>query len=162
MKRLAFLSSVAISVSTAAHAQPVTSDLDRPDEAAAAGQEHGFFGDYIYLATTTGADLSPEARDVRGGWIPVARDLSATTSRQSLEGPAGEGFRRLRIESDLGAPLVQQVVVNYVDGTSQKIRVYARLPRGLEQEVDIDRGAICKIVVHTDPAFGGAYSVYAT
>jgi hypothetical protein len=96
-------------------------------------------------------------------WVTLADHFSAQTDRQfiNLRGNGGE-FTRLRVEAVGGAPVIQQVAIEYANGTTQKVPVNARLPDGEAQVIDVNGAPINRIVVYADPRFGGAYSVFGT
>jgi hypothetical protein len=99
-------------------------------------------------------------RDYRSRWVTLANAFSAQTHRQFIP-VRGQRFDRLRIESVRGAPRINQVAVIYVSGATQVIKMNVRLPRGSGEVLRLNDEPIQRIVVYTDPRFGGAYGLYA-
>ena len=62
-------------------------------------------------------------------WVPLARAYTADARRQFINVRGRADFERLRIESERGAPVSNQGAVEYTDGSVQKVRFDARLPR---------------------------------
>ena len=53
------------------------------------------------------------------------------------------------------------MVTEYLDGHTQKVRIDARLPRGAGEVIRLNgRQRIQRIIVYTEPTYGGRYSVY--
>jgi hypothetical protein len=108
-------------------------------------------------------DGSRWSRDTyRNRWVPLAYQYSAGTNKQNikLQGKGGR-FDRIRVEADRGAPVINQVAIEYLDGNTQVIKLNARLPRGAGEVIRLNGDRrINRIVVYTEPGFGGAYSVY--
>jgi hypothetical protein len=150
MRRLAVLTTLALAASSTAYA-----DRDR----------YGDRYDSRYDRDRDRYDRygdSRWSRDYRGRWVPLASRYSAESQRQfiSLRGKGGR-FTRLRIEADRGAPVINQVAIEYTDGNTQKVRLDSRLPRGSGEVIRLNRGQrINRIIVYSEPGYGGAYSVY--
>jgi hypothetical protein len=107
-------------------------------------------------------DGSRWSREYRGRWVPLASRYSAEAQRQfiSMRGKGGR-FTLLRIEADRGAPVINQVGIEYTNGSTQKVQLDARLRRGSGEVIRLNgRQRINRIVVYTEPGYGGSYSVY--
>ena len=61
-----------------------------------------------------------------------------------------------------GTPMIQQVTVLFVRGGSQVIKMNARMPRGTGEILRLNNEPISRIVVYTDPRYGGAFALYGT
>jgi hypothetical protein len=159
MRRIALLTALAIAAPVAAYAQPVRvyerdRDYyrDRHDR-----YDSGFSHDRY--------DRWDRSRwyNEHGRWETIARAYSAQSDRQFIP-VNGERFRRIRIEAVRGQPLVQKIVVEFMDRTSQAVDINERLARGQGEMIDLNGGErrINRIIVYTDPRFRGAYSIYGT
>jgi hypothetical protein len=150
MRRITLLTTLLIAASSAAYADPVRErPSDRYDRYDHDRDNYDRF------------DTSRWHRDYRNRWVPLARGFSADARRQfiNLRGRHGN-FDRIRIEAERGAPMINQIAVEYLDGNVQKVRIDARLPRGAGQVIRVNRDrGIQRIIVYTEPS-GGAYSVY--
>jgi hypothetical protein len=99
-----------------------------------------------------------------GGWRPLASEVSASSERQfiNVENRAGR-FDRLVLEGARGAPLIERVAVQFEDRRTQVWNVNRRLRRGAEATIDLGgRKDVNRIIVYTNPRYGGAYSVFGT
>jgi len=97
-------------------------------------------------------------------WVTIADRYSADNDRQFISVGGGE-FRRLRFEAVRGAPVVHKVAIEFVnDPNVQVIDINARMPAGESHSIDLNGGRrqINRIVVYTEPGYGGAYSIYGT
>jgi hypothetical protein len=99
-------------------------------------------------------------RDFRSRWVTIANAYSATTNRQFIK-MNGQTFDRLRIEAVRGAPLIKQVAVEYQDGNTQVVRLDERLNQGAGEVLRLNGVPINRVIVYTEPRFGGAYGLYA-
>jgi hypothetical protein len=155
MKRIAFLTTLIIGASSVAYAQP-------------APYRHGEYdrhGDYDRRDTNAREaydryDRSHWARDFRGRWVMLADRYSANAKRQFINLRGRSGFDRLRIEAARGTPVINQVAIEYTDGNVQKVRLDARLPQGAGQVIRLNRQPIQRIIVYSEPGYGGQYSVF--
>ena len=98
----------------------------------------------------------------RRSWAPIVQRNSATSERQFINvlGRGGH-YRRLLVESVRGAPVIERVAVEFEDRQTQVWDVKRRLPRGADQVIDLGGPKrIHRIVVYTDPAYRGQYSIY--
>jgi len=108
-------------------------------------------------------NTSRYARDYRGRWVPIAewRSAAAPSSQIILRGRGGH-FDRLRIEGARGAPVIQKVTVEYMDNNAQVVPMNARLPRGAGEVIRLNNPRpIKRVIVYTEPGYGGSYHVYA-
>jgi hypothetical protein len=99
-----------------------------------------------------------------GRWRPLATEVSATSTRQfiNIEARAGR-FDRIVLESTRGAPLIERVAVEFEDRRTQVWDVNRRLRRDAEEVIDLGgRKDVNRIIVYTNPRYGGAYSVFGT
>ena len=104
------------------------------------------------------------AHDARGRWVPLARHKSAFTNHQIVLQGEGGPMRRISIQADRGAPVVTRVTVEFIGGqTPQITNVNRRLPSGTNEVISLNRNrGVKRIIVYTEPRFGGAYSVFGT
>jgi hypothetical protein len=101
-------------------------------------------------------------RDYRGRWVSLAQRYSAQSEKQTIkmQGRGGK-FTRLRIEADRGSPVINQIGIEYIDGSTQKVKLESRLPRGAGEVIRLNgRQRINRIIVYTEPGYGGSYSLY--
>ena len=105
------------------------------------------------------------SHDARGRWVPLARHASGSAPQQQivLQGQGGP-MRRLNIQADRGAPVVTRVTVEFMDGQAPQItNINRRLPSGANEVIRLSRNdGVKRIIVYTEPRFGGAYSVFGT
>ena len=110
-------------------------------------------------------DRSRWSRDFRGRWVPLATRYSARTDRQFIRllGETGR-FRKLRIEGVRGAPVIHRIAIEYVgDPTTQVVDLNTQLRRGQGEVIVLNgRSRINRIVVYSEPRFGGQYSVFGS
>ena len=155
MRRLAVLTTLAIAASSTAYAdEPRARYGDRYDDR---------YGDrYFERDRYERYDGSRWHRDYRSRWVPLAQRFSTDADKQTikLHGKGGR-FSRLRIEADRGAPVINQVGIEYIDGSTQKVKLETRLPRGAGEVIRLNgRQRINRIIVYTEPGYGGRYSLY--
>jgi hypothetical protein len=107
-------------------------------------------------------DRSHWARDFHGRWTPLATRFSASERRQFINVRRGaERLDMLRIEADRGTPVITQIAIEYTDGNTQKVRLDERLPTGSGEVIHLDHDQrIQRIIVYTEPGYGGQYSIY--
>jgi hypothetical protein len=114
----------------------------------------------------TAAEPAPVYRTgrVTTRWVTLGDRLSADSNRQFINIGGRDAYRQIRIEAQRGAPVIKQVAVEFADdiGNPQVIRVDARLPAGEGQTIDLSGGRrpVQRIIVYTEPSFGGAYTVF--
>src|SRR5262249_24057340 len=58
---------------------------------------------------------------LQGGWTPLADRYSTESERQFID-PGPRPLRRLRLEAINGRPVIDQIAIQYADGTTQVIR----------------------------------------
>lgn len=104
-------------------------------------------------------------RDYHQRWVPLAVRYSARDRRQDivLRGRGGR-FDRIRIEAERGAPMVNQIAIEFVNGAKHVVQMRARLPAGAGEVIRLPGGdrRINRVIVYTEPRYGGMYSVYGT
>lgn len=141
MRRLALLTTLALTGGTlTAAAQPRWRD-------------RGYRDDYGY-------------REVRRdrGWTQLApvQTARAETQQIMLNGNH-QRLRKLRIQAVRGAPVVTRVTIDYMHREPQVVTVNSRVVRGDGAVIRIDPNArIQRIIVYTEPRYGGAYTVLGT
>ena len=141
MRRLALLTTLALAGGTlTAAAQPRWRD-------------RGYRDDYGY-------------REVRRdrGWTQLAPVHSARTQTQQIMLNGNhQRLRKLRIQAVHGAPVVTRVTIDYMHRPAQVVQVHARVGRDNGTVIRIDPNAsIQRILVYTEPRYGGAYTVLGT
>jgi len=106
-------------------------------------------------------DRSHWARDFHGRWFPLATRFSANAHRQFINVRGSERLDKLRIEADRGTPVINQIAIEYTDGNTQKVRLDERLPAGSGEVIHLNPDQrIQRIIVYTEPGYGGQYSIY--
>lgn len=98
----------------------------------------------------------------RRRWTPIAEQTSATSERQfhNVLGRGGS-YRRLLVESVRGAPVIERVAVEFTDRQTQVWDLNRRLPRGADEVINLGGPKrIHRIIVYTNPSYGGTYSIY--
>jgi hypothetical protein len=98
-------------------------------------------------------------RDYDQRWLTIANMYSAETNRQFLH-LRDQVYDKLRIEAVRGAPMINQIAVLYANGTTQVVKLRERLPWGAGEVIRLNREPIRRVVVYTDPRYGGAYSIH--
>ncbi|HTR56509.1 MAG TPA: hypothetical protein VMJ10_37805 [Kofleriaceae bacterium] len=145
MKHVARFAAAALAIATVvASAQPPSSPLDRDRHTDERVPEQG---DREY-----------------SGWVPLADHFSAVGEHQLVTVGASAGrFRRLRLEGERGRPFLRAMLVRFVDGSSQDIRLDRVLRPGESAVYELDGGSreIAQIVVKTQPDSKSAYSIMA-
>lgn len=116
-------------------------------------------------ATTAQPPPRPTRERATTSWVTLADTYSADTERQFINvlGRGGD-FRKIRVEAVRGAPVITKVAIEYMDRDTQVVDLSSRLPRGEGHVIDLNgRGQpINRIVVYSDPRYGGSYSVFGT
>jgi len=99
-------------------------------------------------------------------WVTLADHNSVDGNRQFINVRGQDAFRKIRIEASRGAPVIKQVAIEFSDdrGNTQVVRMDARLSAGQGQTIDLNGGRrpVQRIIVYTEPQFGGSYSVFGT
>jgi hypothetical protein len=104
----------------------------------------------------------PPSGHVSPEWVQLADRYSAETpSQQILLRGRGE-FRAIRVEAARGAPLIKKVTIDYEDGTPQVVNLEARLAPGEGKTIDLNGGRreVKRVIVYSEPGFGGAYNLF--
>lgn len=109
-------------------------------------------------AEPTVVERNPRFRE---NWVTLADRYSAQTDRQFIV-LRGNELRKIRVEAVGGAPVIEQVAIEYTNGNTQKVPINARLPRGEAQVIDVNHEPINRIIVYSNPKYGGSYSVFGT
>jgi len=101
------------------------------------------------------------AERVSTRWVTLADHYSAETrSQQILTRGMGE-FRRIRIEGVGGTPVIDQVTIDYENQPPQIVRLDARLTPGQGRTIPLrGDGAVKRVIVYSDPGYGGQYNLY--
>ena len=141
MRRLALLTTLALAGGTlTASAQPYWRDRNHRD-------------DYGY-------------REVRRdrSWTQLAPIQTARNETQQIMLNGNhQRLRKLRIQAVRGAPVVTRVTIDYMHRAPQVVTVNSRVVRGDGAVIRIDPNArIQRILVYTEPRYGGAYTVLGT
>lgn len=72
-------------------------------------------------------------------------------------------LHKLRIKAVRGAPVIHRVTIDYLNRDAQVVTVNSRIVRGTGEVIRIDPNSrIQRIIVYTEPRYGGAYSVFGT
>jgi len=101
-------------------------------------------------------------REFRGRWTPLATGYNARTERQFINLGGHGGYRKLRVESVRGEPVILKIAIEFADKTSQAVEYRESLPSGTGEVIDLngDVRRINRIIVYTDPHSRGTYSIY--
>jgi len=114
--------------------------------------------------TYAGASSPAPVQESR--WVTLAEHNSVDGNRQFINVRGQDAFRKIRIEASGGAPVIKQVAIEFSDdrGNAQVVRMDARLSAGQGQTIDLNGGRrpVQRIIVYTEPQFGGSYSVFGT
>ena len=135
MKRLAFIAAILTSAS-AAYAQ-------------------GWYRPYNNQPSHYG-----ERDHLRGGWESLADRYSTDSERQFIA-PGPRPLRRLRIEAVDGRPVIDQIAIQFANGTTQVIRRPLRWDQRV-RDIDLNGGArhVNRVIVYANPRSRGTYSVF--
>jgi hypothetical protein len=110
-------------------------------------------------------DVNRHGRDFRGRWVPLAREYSARTDRQfiNVQGRGGR-FDKLVLKGERGAPVINKVAIEFAGNpNTQVVTLQERLPAGEAEVINLNGNQrINRIIVYTEPRFGGSYSVFGT
>jgi len=95
-------------------------------------------------------------------WVMLADHYSAENKGQQIMLRGRGEFRRLRIEGERGAPVIKQVTIDYENLSPQIVHLNTQLPAGQGQTIRLNgNGAeIKRVIVYTEPQYGGMYSVF--
>jgi hypothetical protein len=160
MKRILLITTLALGAASTASADH---ERPRPYQPAPSAERYDYDGDDYYerdRAPYETFDRTRWHRDYRSRWVTIANAYSAMTNRQFIP-MRGQYYDRLRIEAVRGAPMINQIAVIYTSGATQVIKMRTRLPRGSGEVLRLNNEPIQRIVVYTDPRYGGAYGLYA-
>jgi hypothetical protein len=150
MRKLAFLTSLALAGGMLTNAY-----ADREHERNGDRERNGERESYQRW------NQSHWSRDFHGRWTPLASRFSASANRQFINVRGAERLDKLRIEADRGTPVIKQIAIEYTDGNTQKVRFDERLPAGAGEVIRLNPDQpIQRIIVYTEPGYGGQYSVY--
>jgi hypothetical protein len=89
------------------------------------------------------------------GWVTLTAPLANFNNREFIRIGRDQGrFERLRLDVEAGRVYVRQVLINFADGTSQKLLLNRFLRAGEHIQIDVPgrARAINRLVVYTDPA----------
>jgi hypothetical protein len=104
-------------------------------------------------------------RDFRGRWRVLAQDYSARADRQfiNLRG-AGGRFERLVVQAVRGNPVIHKIAIEYLDNpNTHVVNLETQLPEGESEVIRLDGSQrINRIIVYTEPRFGGSYTIFGT
>lgn len=161
MRTLAIITTLAIAGGTVgvAAAQPYQR---HPDRVEYRHRYDRYNRGYIQRHHYNRFDRDRWVRGFRNPWVTLAYDYSGRSQRQfiNLRGRGGR-FSVLRIEGERGAPVINQIAIQYLDGDVQKVRLDARLPAGEGEVIQLDgRRRIQRVIVYTHPGYRGTYSLY--
>lgn len=160
MNRIAFVTALAVGLSTAAFTGSTASAQSRVvvrGEVAVPTVNIQWNRDRY-----EGYENSRWKREYRGRWTPLATGYSARTERQFIK-IGGQGrYKKLRIEGVRGEPVILKVAVEFSDRSTQAVEYNDSFPRGTGEVIDLngDTRRIHRIIVYTDPRSRGSYSVY--
>jgi hypothetical protein len=98
------------------------------------------------------------------GWVQLAPVHRANTeTNQIMLNGRHQRMRKLRIQAVRGAPVIYKVTIDYMDRAPQVISLQSRVVRGSSEVIRIDPNArIQRILVYSEPRYGGAYTVLGT
>lgn len=93
-------------------------------------------------------------------WVTLADHFSANANRQFIHVDRGD-LRRIRVEAVRGTPVIKQVAVEFNDvPDTQIIQLDARLTPGQGQTISLNGRDVKRVIVYTEPSYGGEYSVF--
>lgn len=150
MKTLALITALTVGGTTAALAQPaVRVEVREP---------------IVYVRERDHYDRYQDShihRDFRGRWTPLARAYSAQSERQFIHVNNG-ALRKLRVEAVRGRPVIEKVVIEFADRTTQAVEINSTLDNGQGEVIDLNGGTrrVNRVIVYTNPRARGSYSVY--
>ena len=161
MKRIAILTTIAMSIATAAYAQPRVYDRDRDRTY---DRDHAYDRGHDVVITHDRYDRygqSRWARDFHGRWVRFANYGSVRGSRQFVPG-VNNRFRMLRIEGLRGDPTILKVTVEFENGSTQMVDMNTSLPSGTGEVLDLAGNvrSVKRVIVYDDPRSRGYYTVY--
>ena len=109
------------------------------------------------------APTPPPYVDAR--WVTLADRLPGQTDRQFISMIGRGEYRQIRVQAIRGNPMITQVKIEYVDSPDmQTVTMNQRLPPGQGETIELNGGRrqIKRIIVYSEPHFGGEYSVLGT
>jgi hypothetical protein len=155
-KRIAILTALATTASSAAYAQPRVFGRADVDVTIRADGDRRYEGDrYDRNDRPRAYDRNHRRRDRAG--TPLGTQMSGYQEIW-LRGQH-QPFRRLVIQGDRGAPFIGAVSVEYQDGTGTALKLNQRLRRGEAHAIRVGNRAIKRIVINTMQTNVGEYSV---
>ncbi|HWO27057.1 MAG TPA: hypothetical protein VNO30_50350 [Kofleriaceae bacterium] len=164
MRSLAMLVALALAPASVASADPPyrggrdsPSDREHARDREPGGYRYDRYDEGYYERGGRRVDAQDRRR-----WAPIVERSSATSARQFINvlGRGGR-YRRLLVEGVRGAPVIERVAVEFEDRQTQVWDVGRRLPRGADHVIQLGGAKrIHRIVVYTDPAHRGQYSIY--
>lgn len=100
----------------------------------------------------------------RDRWMQVGRNFDAREPRQEVDlmGQGGR-FNTLRVEALSGAPLINRVTIEFMNGEAQVLDINERLRAGQGDVIDLsgDNRRIKRVMVYLAPRSFGEYAVFA-
>lgn len=104
-----------------------------------------------------------EARRDRG-WVQLAPVHKARTeTNQIMLNGRHQRIHKLRIQAVRGTPVIYKVTIDYMNRPAQVVSLSSRVVRGDSEVIPIDPNArIQRILVYSEPRYGGAYTVLGT
>jgi hypothetical protein len=164
MKRIAFLTALAMSIPAAAYASPQVRTADRDDPPRPYVRDHDRDRDDPgwNRERYERYEQSHWARDFHSRWVPLARGYNARTDRQFITLAGNGRYHKLRIEGVRGEPVILKIAIEFSDRTGQAVESREALPAGTGEVIDLNGGErrINRIIIYTDPHSRGSYSVY--
>lgn len=158
MRSIALLTALAITGSTAAYAEPARDRYghDEQERTREPEREGNLSRDrYDHYAH------SRWAHDFHGRWVPITAGKSQA-GRTDFFLPAKQHYKRLRIESTRGEPVISQVTIEFANGTNQSVAVNSRLPTGAGEVIDLtgESRVVTRVIVDADAQSHGQFTVY--
>ena len=102
----------------------------------------------------------PRNRD----WVRLAPVHNARTeTNQIMLNGRHRRIHKLRIQAVRGAPVIYKVTIDYMNRQPQVVSLQSRVVRGTGEVIHLDPNArIQRILVYSEPRYGGAYTVLGT
>ena len=159
MKRISLLFAIGLIGATA------TAQADPPYRRPVPREAPAHYGDNDSPYSHQRYDQRHWGRDFRGRWRVLAQENSAGSDRQfiTLRGRGGR-FERLVVHAVRGKPVIHKIAVEYLDNpNTHVIDLETRLPAGEAEVIRLDGSQrINRIIVYTEPRFGGSYTIFGT